>query len=333
MNNMDKIVSWFQLSFPNLVHSMKQTSHHGKEYFSLNPYHLEGDVFCHTMMVCKQAENLSEPLQLAALLHDVGKPSCREQSSDKKVHFYGHEGMSAIMTRDILHQYGNTISNKDLQLIIEIIALHTEPFKLSEKELTKRMVNNKNLMDSLLAVNRADQAGRFSFNGNDVKQFEEPRDIYPEQEQTLECIMYIGLPCSGKSTLANTYGKPVLSRDTILEENTIGSNYNEKFQKADQRSIDKLFQKQLSELIRNKESFVVDKTNLSRKSRRRVLSQLPKHYKKTAVVCMPRFSEILRRNGERHHKHLDIKTIEYMAKRFYPPLYDEFDSISWNFDS
>ncbi len=36
-------------------------------------------------------------LKLAALLHDMGKPRCREVGADAKIHFYGHEEVGAEM--------------------------------------------------------------------------------------------------------------------------------------------------------------------------------------------------------------------------------------------
>ena len=49
------LISWFQLNFPELVQSMKDCSHH-YDKDNLNPYHLEGDIFCHTNMVFKNSE-------------------------------------------------------------------------------------------------------------------------------------------------------------------------------------------------------------------------------------------------------------------------------------
>jgi poly(A) polymerase len=57
--------------------------------------HHTGDAFEHTLAVlgavCAEPE-----LRLAALLHDIGKPATRSVS-ETGVHFYGHEGVGAVM--------------------------------------------------------------------------------------------------------------------------------------------------------------------------------------------------------------------------------------------
>ena len=101
MNNMTQLISWFQLEYPSIVAKMKKANHHltrtdkatldgtgivkvpSTAAESLNPYHCESDVFTHTMMVCKQAENDSYEVQIAALLHDIGKPSTRKINAKK----------------------------------------------------------------------------------------------------------------------------------------------------------------------------------------------------------------------------------------------------------
>ena len=55
---MYEIVTKFQLDYPELVKLMKESNHHFSEG-NLNPYHLEGDIWCHTMMVCLMAKDCS----------------------------------------------------------------------------------------------------------------------------------------------------------------------------------------------------------------------------------------------------------------------------------
>lgn len=84
------LVSWFQTEFKDLVKSMKNCSHHYDED-NLNAYHLEGDIFTHTMMVYKTAELLSNDNDLvkwSTLLHDIGKPRSME-IVEKHVEFDG----------------------------------------------------------------------------------------------------------------------------------------------------------------------------------------------------------------------------------------------------
>ncbi|HEX7408798.1 MAG TPA: CCA tRNA nucleotidyltransferase, partial [Candidatus Binatia bacterium] len=59
-------------------------------------YHPEGDVFVHTLGLLEQLDHPTETLALAALLHDIAKPSCA-QRDEKRITFYGHCKLGAEM--------------------------------------------------------------------------------------------------------------------------------------------------------------------------------------------------------------------------------------------
>ena len=126
------ILEKFQLEFPELVDKMKNTSHH-YDNFHLNPYHFEGDIWSHTMMVHNYAidinlhPNLSdkeiELLKFMTLFHDLGKCFSREVKEDtKRVGFHGHAGISFYLTIDVLKKFD--LTKKDKRLILEVISLH-----------------------------------------------------------------------------------------------------------------------------------------------------------------------------------------------------------------
>lgn len=324
---MNELVKWFQLKYPNLCKAMQECSHHYSNS-ELNPYHLEGDIFCHTMMVVNEAKNarLNFLNVLVCLLHDIGKPSCRRVNYKKeRVHFFGHESVSAFMSLDILQDY--RLSEQEVIHAFQLIALHTEPFKLDERQIYGRFVNNEILLEDLLKVSKCDKEGRFYEGEND--------EIYPRTytkelgEFEKEVTMLIGLPCSGKSTWCTSQSDYILSRDTIVETLGKGDTYKERWDTADQKEVDKQFQSDLKDLIKNRENFIVDKTNMSRKSRRSILNQVPSCYKKKAVVFLTGLGEIEKRNLAREGKTIPSTVIENMIKSFYPPLYDEFDEIEW----
>ena len=78
---MNELVYWIQVRFPAVVLEMKESNHNAFND-DPNPYHIEDNVWAHTMMVCLRAEiSASEkynkiPL-ITALLHDLGKPASR----------------------------------------------------------------------------------------------------------------------------------------------------------------------------------------------------------------------------------------------------------------
>ena len=159
MKTMVELISWFQMEYPSLVRDMKQSNHH-RTYMDdirlelknngtaqkdhrllssptdLNPYHLESDVFTHTMMVCKQAENYPYLVQVAALLHDIGKPSTRKVNpKNGRVSFYNHDAVSAFMSLEITKKLGFCESER--AHVFNLIALHTQIYKLSIEQLAK----------------------------------------------------------------------------------------------------------------------------------------------------------------------------------------------------
>ena len=101
---MYQLIEWFQVKYPELHNDLLQCNHNFDEE-NLNPYHLESDCWSHTMMVCKIAElsYYGKVVQIAALLHDIGKPvSRRINPKNNHVQFFGHEELSAKMAVNIL---------------------------------------------------------------------------------------------------------------------------------------------------------------------------------------------------------------------------------------
>lgn len=331
---MKDLVKWIQTNHPYLVKQMKECSHH-YDTNNLNPFHLEDDVFTHTMLVCNQVHPNDTYVQVAALFHDIGKVDTRKLNHEKKrVSFYGHEGVSAFKSIGYLKELG--YNKNEIINIFQLIALHTEPFKTEHSELRSRLRHQPELQRQLSMLSTADNAGRFS-DIEDREQFQPqvydkmytPRD---EDELNQRVTVMIGLPCSGKSTFIDNelFEYNYLSRDQILIENSNGEDYNEQWKNADHKLIDSLVVQKRNELIKSGQDFTIDMTNMSRKSRRKHLNCLPKTYKKIAVVCLTSYEEMIRRNDARPGKKLDIDVLNTMMQAFYPPLYDEFDEIIWN---
>ena len=66
-----------------------------------NHYHF-GTVWEHTMKVLELIDSSDLVLRMAVLLHDIGKVRSREVSDDGRVHFIGHNIISADMAEEIL---------------------------------------------------------------------------------------------------------------------------------------------------------------------------------------------------------------------------------------
>jgi poly(A) polymerase len=81
-------------------------------------YHSEGDVWVHTLLVLRHAPR-TPLLQLAALLHDTGKPATRAERADGRVTFLGHEKVSEDIACAWLHKwrFGKEISERVCTLV------------------------------------------------------------------------------------------------------------------------------------------------------------------------------------------------------------------------
>ena len=341
--NVHNLVKWFQLKYPKLVKSMKDANHHysGEE---LNPYHLESDVFTHTMMVVLEAsrakntldEQLYNQVLICALLHDIGKPMARRENHEKKrVNFYCHEPLSAFLAINILDAIEEEFKIPvDRRRIFEAIAMHTEVFKLTKEQLEERLVNNPILAKILMGLSNADHSGRFYDMGDRITEGVKPEVVLGKEVKEKKLIMNVGLPCAGKSTTSKYAGFNVISRDAIIVELgfAIGiDNYNEAFDKVDQKEVDKILEKQIREYSKSDKDVLIDMTNMSRKSRKKRLRPF-KDFHKVAHVYMTSLLNIDERNKLREGKTIPDKVIERMCMSFYPPLLDEFDEIVWRFN-
>ncbi len=358
MKTITELISWFQLEYPKLVHRMKDASHHLTVYdkiwhfygdenssIELNPYHLESDVFTHTMMVCKQAENAPYEVRIAALLHDIGKPSTRAVNpKNGRVSFYNHDAVSAFMALEILKREELGLSKEQQVLIFNMIALHTQIYKLSPEKLYD--IGDLNLITNLIELGKADHAGRFHTKGDAViPSIDDIRPIsgvsstrrgYPEKEVVILC----GLPGAGKSYYVDKNCKDHfrVSRDESLMNLAIdsfgfGVSYEDAWKKVNQKKVDKELQSMFN---RSKEAdedewskIVVDMTHMSKKSRRKSLSHFGSEYKKKCVVFLPDLPTLYKQNENREGKVIDKSVIERMMRSFYPPTREEFDEIEY----
>lgn len=330
MKSMDELVAWFQTNFPIIVSEMRKSSHHG---IDLNPYHLEGTIFEHTLMVCQNARHSDPTIQLAALLHDIGKPIVRYVNpKNNHVYFTSHEAVSAYMALDVMKKV-DWLTPEEKILVFRAICHHTDVFKLTKDQLETNFTNEPTLAHMVRELSICDHLGRFTSKPTELVEFSykfrEPR---PKKDKDL--IIMTGLPCSGKSTRSKELkeqGYVSLSSDEIIEELCPNMTYNEAYKSVDHTEVEKLFLKRLEE-CRKLDKVVVDTTNLSKKRRKNLIDKFRKtHNIKGEVLLVPP-SELLRRNEERakQGKNIPMKVYDQMVKSFTCPNYGEgYDELEW----
>ena len=117
-----------------------------------NPYHCY-DVYEHCIHAVSNAPK-TVVLRLAALLHDIGKPSCFLLKANWG-HFYGHEQASAEMAHQILRRL--KYDRKTISQVTELIDCHGYVFNRTEKYVRRRLnqLGEEQLLN-LIALERAD---------------------------------------------------------------------------------------------------------------------------------------------------------------------------------
>jgi tRNA nucleotidyltransferase (CCA-adding enzyme) len=134
-----------------------------------NKYH-GFDVWGHTLSVVASLPADDPLLRLAALFHDIGKPTTKGTNEKTgEVTFYGHEDVGAAMAEDILRRM--TFSNDDVGRVCHLVRHHLIPYDSSwSKAAIRRWARKVGLehAPSLLSLARADIAGKGPA--------EEPRD-------------------------------------------------------------------------------------------------------------------------------------------------------------
>ncbi len=319
---------------------MRTCSHHYSEK-DLNVFHYEGCIWSHSCMVTKELEG--SYLEIAGVLHDIGKVSTRYENHEKKrVRFFGHENMSAFMSLSIFKDW--RLSQEDREFLFQLIALHGEPYRLTQDEMNSRLIGKEYLAQSLYLFGLADHKGRFH-EGEDKHVHNEFSPASPmENEFTKEVVFLIGLPGSGKTTYIekNLKNYTVVSRDNLVmkvaqewwSKNSIlkpEGTYNDAWAEVDQKEVDRRLQAELQRASVLESKVVIDMTNLTRKQRLQKL-RFFKDFKKKAIVLLPDLLTTFKRLEERPGKTIGEDVIKQMIMGFSPSGLDEFDSVEYIFE-
>lgn len=130
-------------------------------------WHPEGDVLTHTGFVCEEAAKLCAEynivgddriiLMLAALLHDVGKPSTTMYKEDRIVS-PGHAEVGAEIAREFLG--GLKAPNSIIEGVSNLVLLHMRHVGGVTPRLARRLLTQTKYPHLLIDLMRADHAGR-----------------------------------------------------------------------------------------------------------------------------------------------------------------------------
>ena len=139
---------------------------------------------------------------------------------------------------------------------------------------------------------------------------------------------------SGKSTWVreNYPDTLTISRDELVMEVAGTRDYNLAFKTVDQKAVDKLLAKRITDAATQKVDVIIDMTNLSRKVRVKNLSYFSNDYYKVSVVLPILDSEEYKRRNDfrsiNENKFIPPFVIKSMMDSFVFPTDDEgFDKI------
>jgi poly(A) polymerase len=130
-----------------------------------SPHHIDTDekkddrIIDHTMNVVDQAKKTTE-MQLAALLHDIGKPKSRTEE-DGKVTFKKHEIEGLEIAEEILKRF--KLDSKTTKKILFLVENHMRPHQLeeaSDKALRKFIREMGEDLEDVLDIAEADSLGK-----------------------------------------------------------------------------------------------------------------------------------------------------------------------------
>lgn len=152
-----------------------------------------------------------------------------------------------------------------------------------------------------------------------------------------ELIILIGLPGSGKSYwranfLTNNKDYEVASSDDIIDALCLKDNitYSEGFDKFIKQA-DKEFKEKVENFFKTKNNFIIDRTNMSEKSRKDYLNKAKlNNYKVRAVVFSVSDAILNDRLKKREGKNIPSYVISTMKKSYQRPSLDEgFTNIEY----
>lgn len=150
--------------------------------------------------------------------------------------------------------------------------------------------------------------------------------------------MLIGVPGSGKSTwrteaLATSVPTPVvISSDDAIEffAKMNGITYTQAFRLIDMKVIDREIRVDFEDALASGRDIIVDRTNMTRKSRASFLNRVPANYRKVAVVFdidEVRLKVRLDKRAAETGKSIPTHIVNQMRASFQMPTNEEFHEV------
>lgn len=198
-----------------------------------NPYH-HHDVYLHMLSVTDLCNTTDFCINMAALLHDIGKPNTYTQDEEGFGHFHGHPKKSLEITEKVLKN-DFRITSKEYDKICKLVELHDMTFLASEKAV-KRNINKygHEFIEDWCVLKKADRNDHMFPKGKDVRwypQVEEIKKIYDDILLNEPCCTLKDLQINGNDliSLGVPKGKEIgIILNDVLNKVIDDELYNEK---------------------------------------------------------------------------------------------------------
>lgn len=186
-----------------------------------NPHH-DKDVWDHTIAVIESIT--PEPvLRWAALLHDIGKPSCFSLAEEGIGHFFGHSDQSTSMAESILSRL--RFDNASKEQIVRLVRYHDMPITADRKPI-KRLLSKhgEDATRQLIELHKADTLGQSAICRHRIAIFEEVSQMINEILQEESCFTLNDLAANGHDMMTLGFQGPTIGRvlqeclDAVLDE-------------------------------------------------------------------------------------------------------------------
>jgi len=119
----NRVTGWDLLDRSGLLHAVLPELDAMKGCLQPEQFHPEGDVFVHTRLMLELLpENVSIPLVLSVLFHDVAKPVTATVDETGRIRFNEHDRIGAAMTESIMERL--RFSRAEIDAVVEMVRQH-----------------------------------------------------------------------------------------------------------------------------------------------------------------------------------------------------------------
>ncbi len=302
----------------------------------------------------------------SALLHDIGKPACTKFDDFGRITSRGHAQKGEFMARQFLwtgQELATPLPFLAREYIARMVRFHGLPLQFLYRARPERniiAVSQSVRMNHLALLAEADVRGRICRNSYELMErialfrelckeqrcFDQPRqfpddysrfvyfhkeranpDYKAPDDSSFEVVVMSGLPGVGKDTWVCSHyaGRPIVALDAMRRKLKISAE-------DDQGHIVYAAKEQARELMRKKESFIWNATNVTRMMRQHLVDLFVSYGARVRIVYLDApFDVLLKRNSNRPDSVPERMIYKLLGKLEVPDV-TEAHSVDWIYE-